>query len=154
MASDLVAMISEVNFAGSNTKEWWTETSATRHVCLEKSLFSSFKEVNNGAKLFMGNSITADIQGEGDVILKCTSRKELKLKNVLYVPEIQKNLVPGWLLNKYGFCLAFELDLIVKENNLSKMNTNSTCVVETLNVWHGRLGQDNYNSIRRVFKLN
>ena len=178
MASDLVAMISEVNFAGSNTKEWWIDTSATRHVCLDKSLFSSFKEVNKGEKLFMGNSITVDIKGEGDVILKWTSGKVLKLKNVLYVPEIRKNLVSGWLLNKYGFCLAFEgntfeltkskmvvgtglardgmfkLDLIVKENNPSKLNTNSTYVVETSNVWHGRLGHVNYNSIRRLMKLN
>ncbi|GJW83391.1 hypothetical protein Tco_0156536 [Tanacetum coccineum] len=40
-----------------------------------------------------GNSATADIKGEGDVILKMTSEKELKLTKVLYVPEIRKNLV-------------------------------------------------------------
>ncbi|GJS15824.1 retrovirus-related pol polyprotein from transposon TNT 1-94 [Tanacetum coccineum] len=43
----------------------------------------------------MGNSVTANIKDEGDVILKWTSGKELKLKNVLYVPEIRKNLVSG-----------------------------------------------------------
>ncbi|GKD20359.1 hypothetical protein Tco_1222062 [Tanacetum coccineum] len=59
--------------------------------------------VDNGQKLYMGNSATADIKGEGDVILKMTSEKELKLTNVLYVPEIRKNLVSGWLLNKFGF---------------------------------------------------
>ncbi|GJT33759.1 hypothetical protein Tco_0924178 [Tanacetum coccineum] len=41
--------------------------------------------------------------GEGDVILKMTSEKELKLTNILYVPKIRKNLVSGWLLNKFGF---------------------------------------------------
>ncbi|GJY48754.1 hypothetical protein Tco_0438710, partial [Tanacetum coccineum] len=40
-----------------------------------------------------GNSATADIKGEGDVILKMTSEKELKLTNFLYVLEIHKNLV-------------------------------------------------------------
>ncbi|GKF43663.1 hypothetical protein Tco_0130215, partial [Tanacetum coccineum] len=45
------------------------------------------RAVDNGQKLFMGNSATADIKGEGDVILKMTSEKELKLTNVLYVPE-------------------------------------------------------------------
>ncbi|GJU25639.1 retrotransposon protein, putative, ty1-copia subclass [Tanacetum coccineum] len=50
--------------------------------------------VDNGQKLYMGNSATADIKGEGDVILKMTSEKELKLTNVLYVSEIRKNLIP------------------------------------------------------------
>ncbi|GKC09980.1 hypothetical protein Tco_1001590, partial [Tanacetum coccineum] len=36
----------------------------------------------------MGNFATADIKGEGDVVLKMTSEKELKLTNVLYVPEM------------------------------------------------------------------
>ncbi|GJW70470.1 hypothetical protein Tco_0127387 [Tanacetum coccineum] len=54
------------------------------------------KAVDNGQKLYMGNSTTADIKGEGDVILKMTFEKELKLTNVLYVLEIRKNLVSGW----------------------------------------------------------
>nr|GEY75270.1 acetylglutamate kinase, chloroplastic [Tanacetum cinerariifolium] len=41
------------------------------------------RAVNNGEKLYMGNSATADIKGERDVILKMTSEKELKLTNVL-----------------------------------------------------------------------
>ncbi|GJU35660.1 pol polyprotein [Tanacetum coccineum] len=54
----------------------------TRHVCADKSMFHSFRAVDNGQKLYMGNSATADIKGEGDVILKMTSEKELKLTNV------------------------------------------------------------------------
>ncbi|GKD89894.1 hypothetical protein Tco_1365401, partial [Tanacetum coccineum] len=34
--------------------------------------------VDNGEKLYMGNSATTDIKGEGDVILNMTSEKELK----------------------------------------------------------------------------
>ena len=37
-----------------------------------------------------------------------TSGNELTLTNVLYVPEIHKNLVFGSLLNNHGFCLVFE----------------------------------------------
>lgn len=107
MVSDVIAMISEVNLVGSNNREWWVDTGATRHVCADKSMFHSFRAVDNGDKLYMGNSATADIKGEGDVILKMTSEKELKLTNVLYVPEIRKNLVSGWLLNKFGFRLVF-----------------------------------------------
>ena len=34
----------------------------------------------------MGNSVTSEIKGQGNVVLKMTSGKELTLKNVLYVP--------------------------------------------------------------------
>ncbi|GJT55529.1 pol polyprotein [Tanacetum coccineum] len=124
------------------------------------------RAVDNGQKLYMGNSATADIKGEGDVILKMTSEKELKLTNVLYVPEIRKNLVSGWLLNKFGFRLVFEsdkfvlsknqmyvgkgyavdamfkLNVMVVKNDINKMNS-SAYLIESSNVWHGRLGHPN-----------
>ncbi|GKD29764.1 pol polyprotein [Tanacetum coccineum] len=117
MVSDVCSMISEVNLVGTNNSGWWIDTGATRHVCADKSMFHSFRAVDNGQKLYMGNSATADIKGEGDVILKMTSEKELKLTNVLYVPEIRKNLVSGWLLNKFGFRLVFESDKFVLSKN-------------------------------------
>ena len=42
-----------------------------------------------------------------------TYGKELTLTNVLYVPEICKNLVSGSLLNSHGFRLVFESDKFV-----------------------------------------
>ncbi|GJZ70164.1 hypothetical protein Tco_0633714 [Tanacetum coccineum] len=62
--------------------------------------------VENGEKMYMGNAVAADIKGEGDVILKVTSEKEIKLTNVLYILEIRKYLVSGWLLNKFRFRLV------------------------------------------------
>ncbi|GJZ32058.1 pol polyprotein [Tanacetum coccineum] len=137
MVSDVIAMISEVNLIGSNNSGWWVDTGATRHVCANKR--------------------------RGDIILKMTSDKELKLTNVLYVPEIHKNLVSGWLLNKFGFRLVFEsdkfvlsknqmyvgkgyavngmfkLNVMVVKNDINKMNS-SAYLIESSNVWHGRLG--------------
>ena len=47
------------------------------------------------------------------MILKMTSGKSLTLNNVLYVPEIRKNLVSGSLLNKHGFRMVFESDKVI-----------------------------------------
>ena len=69
--------------------------------------------IETGEKVFMGNSATSDIKGQGKVVLKMTSGKELTLTNVLYVPEIRKNLVSGSLLNSHGFRLVFESDKFV-----------------------------------------
>ncbi|GJU14940.1 hypothetical protein Tco_1142906 [Tanacetum coccineum] len=64
IVSDVCAMISEVNLVGANHGGWWIDTGATRHVCADKSMFHSFRAVDNGQKLYMGNSATADIKGE------------------------------------------------------------------------------------------
>ncbi|GKB58046.1 retrovirus-related pol polyprotein from transposon TNT 1-94 [Tanacetum coccineum] len=177
MVSDMCAMIFEVNLVVTNHGGWWIDTGATCHVCVAKSMFHSFRAVDNGQKLYMGNSAAADIKGEGDVLLKMTSEKELKLTNVLYVSEIRNNLVSGWLLNKFGFCLVFEsdkfflsmnqmyvgrgyamngmfkLNVIVVKNEINKMNS-SAYLIESFNVWHGRLRHVNFNSMRRLIKFN
>ena len=76
-------------------------------------MFSTFEPIETGEKVFMGNSVTSDIKGQGKAVLKMTSGKELTLTNVLYVPEIRKNLVSGSLLNSHGFRLVFESDKFV-----------------------------------------
>ena len=109
---NLSAMVFEVNLVGSNPKEWWIDTGATRHVCSSKEMFTSFEPLD-GEKVFMGNSASSTIEGHGKVLLKMTSGKQLTLNNVLYVPEIRKNLVSGSLLNKHGFRMVFESDKVI-----------------------------------------
>ena len=64
-------------------------------------------------KMFMGNSTTSEINGQGKVVLKMTFGKELTVTNVLYVPEIRKNLVSASLLNSQGFRMLFEFEKFV-----------------------------------------
>ena len=47
----LVAVVSEVNLVGSNPKEWWIDTGATRHVCTNRAHFSTFEPVRGGKDL-------------------------------------------------------------------------------------------------------
>nr|GEV97328.1 zinc finger, CCHC-type [Tanacetum cinerariifolium] len=103
MVSDVIAMISEVELA-----------------------------VDNGEKLYMGNSATADLKGQRDVILKMRSEKELKLTNVLYGCS-QESCV--W---RYAMNGMFKLNVIVVKNDFNKVNS-SAYLIESSNVWHGRL---------------
>ena len=80
-------VVSEVNLVG-NTKEWWVDTGATRHICSDKKMFSSYEAINDGEQLFMGNSSTSKVEDKGKVMLKMASGKELTLNDVLHVPEI------------------------------------------------------------------
>ncbi|PON35236.1 hypothetical protein PanWU01x14_337960, partial [Parasponia andersonii] len=107
---DLCAVVSEVNLVESNPKEWWLDTGSTRHICSDKGLFTSFKPLENGEKLFIGNFVTPTVKGQGKMILKITSGKKLTLNDILYAPEIHKNLVSDSLLNKHGFHMMIESD--------------------------------------------
>ncbi|WCJ29313.1 Retrovirus-related Pol polyprotein from transposon TNT 1-94 [Euphorbia peplus] len=177
---DLAAVVSEVNLVDSNPREWWLDTGATRHVCCDKESFAGLTP-QSGEKLFMGNSATSKIKGVGTVILKMTSGKEVTLRNVLYVPEIRKNLVSGSILSAHGFKMVFESDKFVLSkcgmyvgkgymlNGLFKFNATvckvgtlnnnenkknvSVYIVESFNLWHGRLGHVNYDALRKLIKL-
>lgn len=109
----LSTVVSKVNLVESNPKEQQLDTGATRHVWSDKAMFTSFKPIENRDKLFMRNSGTSAIEGQGKVFLKMTFRKQLTLNNVLYVPEIYKNLVSGSLLSKNGFHMVFETEKFV-----------------------------------------
>ena len=97
--NDLTIVISEMNLVESNPKEWWVDNGATHHVCSNKKMFSTFELIETGENMYMGNFATSEIKGQGKAVLKITSGNELTLTNVLYVPEIHKNLVSSSLLN-------------------------------------------------------
>ena len=163
---DLCAMIFEVNMGSTNSREWWLDTKATRHVCHDKGIFSILKASDAGEKLYMRNSATSVIQWEGTVILKMTSGKNLTLNNVLFVLDIRKNLVSGSLLNKHGFRIVIESYKLVLtksgmfvgkgyvNDGLFKLNVmsvkdigiknSSAYLLESPNLWHARLGHMNF----------
>ena len=113
------------------------------------------------------------------MILKMTSGKNLTLNSVLYVPESYKNLISGSLLNKHGFRMVFEAEkvvvsksrmfvrkgyvsnglfklnvMIVKPKIINKTNASFVYVLESSNLWHGKLGHVNYGSLKRLINLN
>ena len=50
---NLSTAIYEVNLIWVNTKEWWINTGATRHICSENKMFSTYNPMSNGEKIFM-----------------------------------------------------------------------------------------------------
>ena len=96
-----------------NPKKWWIDTGATRHICANRSMFSTYTTVGGDEKLYMGNSLTSKVEGVGKIALKMTSGKIVTLINVLNVPDVRKNLVSGSLLRKNGFKLVFVSDKLI-----------------------------------------
>ena len=174
---DLCAVVSEVNLVGSNPQEWWLDTGATKHVCSDKNMFTTYQKNHLEENMYMGNSSMAKVEGQGKIVLKMTSGKELTLNNVMHVPEIRKNLVSGSMLSKNGFKIVFESDKFVLSkfgnyvgkgylsNGLFKFNVMTVLpkvnkindvayVVESSFIWHERLGHVNFNSLNRLMNMS
>ena len=173
---NLVAVVTETNMV-SNVKGWWIDTGATRHICGDKNLFSEYKHMDDGEKLYMGNSSASNVEGKGNVLLKFTSGKVVTLTDVLHVPEIRKNLVLGPILSKKGFKLIFESDRfiltkagmyvgkgylteglfklnVLVTNTMNNNKNTSVYIVDSFVLWHARLGHVNNRSIYRMVNLN
>jgi hypothetical protein len=105
-------------FMASQSDDWWMDSGATVHICVDRSMFSSFQGYSS-APVLMGNGVSAAVRGTGQVYLKLTSGKTLVLKDVLYVPSMSRNLISVSLLCQQGLKLVFESNKVV----LSKFGT-------------------------------
>lgn len=118
----------------------------------------------------MGNNVTTKVIGIDSVELKFTFRKSITLLNVHHLLDISKNLVSGNLLNKARFKLVYKSNkfFLSKNNifvekgylcngmiklNISNKNFSFVYMVDSICLWHSRLGHINYNSIINMSNL-
>ncbi|CAN1221651.1 Retrovirus-related Pol polyprotein from transposon TNT 1-94 [Linum grandiflorum] len=155
-----------------SNSEWIIELGACKHFCSNKSLFAELEESNNGGVVYMGNASSAPIQEKGKILLKLNSGKILSLSDVLFVPSLRMNLISAGLLIKVGLKIVLEADkLVITKNGIfvgkgylsgglfvvdstAMINDNAglSYLVESLNIWHGRLGHLNQNSLKLMRK--
>ena len=92
-SEDIVAVVSSEVSKVTNMKDWMVDSRATRHICGNRSAFTSSTTVKEGdEQVFMGGSRSSQVIGKGKVLLKLTSGKVLTLSDVLHVPDIHWNL--------------------------------------------------------------
>jgi len=174
---NFVAMINDqINLVQSDN-DWWVDSGASKHVCKDQSLFKSLVLVDDGKVLYMANLSTVDVKGIGQVELVFTSRKILTLNNVYYVPKVRKNLVSGFLLNKFCFKQVYEADKFILSKGsvfvwkghaasyMFKLNVNNSSSGNAINVssymlvysvssvWHNSLGHVNYKRLKEMSRL-
>lgn len=75
--------------------------------------FVTFQKCSSEEYLYIGNNSTIILLGKGSVELVFTSGNLLLLKEVMYTPNIARNLVLRPTLNRMGYILVFESDRCV-----------------------------------------
>jgi hypothetical protein len=155
---------------------WCLDCGANVHMCSDASLFSSY-QVTRDSSVMMGNGSHASVYGVGIIYLKLTLRNIMQLKNVQYVPSINKNLVSGSLLCMDDFKIVLESNKFITSKcgqfigksylcgGLFHSSVSDFCNKSMNNIcdginesdasgWHSRLCHLNFGSISRLSNLN
>jgi len=102
----------------TNVNKWVVDSGATRHICANKSMFTSYTTMGDGEEqVYLGDWRITLVQGKEKVLLKLTFGKTLALNYVLHVPSIRVNFVSVTFLGKVGVKISFESDKIIMTKN-------------------------------------
>jgi hypothetical protein len=162
--------------AGSATlgeATWLIDSGASKHMKGQKDILSSITENDFPQKVLLGDDYQYPIKGMGESTYKLDPRTPLRMKDVLYVPGLTKNLLSISALDTKGFRVAFidgeflmwpkgktieDAVVIGTEGGLYKLKGHSDVALthsteSPCELWHRRLTHINYKSLPHVSKV-
>jgi hypothetical protein len=101
----LISTLSGSVTLGEDT--WLIDSGASKHVTGQRDILSCISENNFSQKVTLGDDYQYPIKGVGESNHKLNSGNSLKIKDILYVPGLTKNLLSISALEKKGFRVAF-----------------------------------------------
>ncbi|KAA0038001.1 ty1-copia retrotransposon protein [Cucumis melo var. makuwa] len=144
--SEIIAAIVEANLIENKT-DWILDTRASRHFYTNRKHLQDYEDTANGECVFMGNSATAGVIGKWKVSGSLLNQAGLKI--VLEGDKVFLTKNGDFVGKGYLFNGLFVLNTISINANAS----SSAYVIESANLWHGRLGHVNFASIRKLKDL-
>jgi len=160
-----------INVDKLSSNGWYIDSGATSHMTNDRSFFTEFSETKP-VKVTVANGQYMVSEGVGDGYLHCPTSSDVKrilVKDVLYVPALETNLLSVKRLTKQGNVVKFEgnnciisrnnrtyaegkvtddlYQLVCEKANTVKQESHQNCV----HMWHRRLG---HRDPEAVLKLN
>ena len=86
---------------------WLIDSGASKHMTGKKTTLSNIEEKNSSQQVSLGDYYQYRIKGIGESSYKLDSRTSMKMKEVLYVPGLKKNILSILALDKKGYRVAF-----------------------------------------------
>lgn len=162
--------------ATEKLQEFLVDSAATSHCCNQKDWFTTFKYTKPSSVLIGDKDCSSKVLGIGDIdfVLKDISGNvNIKLKNVLYTPNMRRNLIGGsnidvagykviWGDNKmvvytkddkYFFTVPL-IDKLYVARGYPKSKNQSVNLAVNINTVHRRFGHVNIPLIEHMSKNN
>jgi len=86
---------------------WLIDSGASRHFTGYKEALSNLIEKKTNLEIILGDNATYPVKGIGTVTLHLNRGQTLHLQELLYVPDLKKNLVSISMMEDKGFKVAF-----------------------------------------------
>lgn len=118
-------------------EKWFLDSGASAHMCYKRGSFQEMKTYV-GSPLKLGDGNILEVHGIGNILINKNIQGKWEkniLKNVLYVPQLKRNLISEGVLARKGFeifkigtnAMIYEgnnliLHASLKNNNLYEMN--------------------------------
>lgn len=90
---------------GSDT--WLIGSGASKHMTGNNEVLINLIQKDSPQKVKLGNDYQYPIKGEGEAVYSLDSGKRMRMKEVLYVPGLKKNLLSISTLEEKGFRVVF-----------------------------------------------
>jgi hypothetical protein len=101
----LISTLSGLVTPGEDT--WLIDSGASKHMIGQRDIHSYISEKKFSQKVTLGDDYQYPIKGVGESNYKLNSGNSMKMKDVLYVPGLKKNLLSNSSLETKGFKVAF-----------------------------------------------
>jgi len=159
----------EVNAGTLSSAGWYIDSGATSHMTNDRNFFTEFHETKN-ATVTVANGQQMIAEGVGDGFLHCQVSDKthmIPVKDVLYVPTLNSNLLSVKKLTKQGNVVKFKGDncSILKANktyaegkitdDLYELNCEKANLVNCqhhncIHQWHRRLGHRDPDAVMQI----
>jgi hypothetical protein len=167
----LISALSGSVTPGEDT--WLIDSGASKHMTRQRNILSCISEKKFSHKVTLGDDYQYPIKGVGESNHKLNSGNSLKMKDVLYVPGLKKNLLSISAFEKKGFRVAFidgevlmwakgetlneAIIIESEENGLYKLKGHSEAAMtqaieNSCELWHRRLAHINYKALPYICK--
>jgi hypothetical protein len=165
----LISALSGSVSPGEDT--WLIDSGTSKHMTSQRDILSCLSEKKFSQKVTLRDDYQYPIKGVGESNYKLNSRTPMKMKDVLYIPGLTKNLLSISALEKKGFKVAFidgevlvwgktmEEAIVIgkEEGGLYKLKGHSEVAMtqsieNPCELWHRRSAHINYKALPYVSK--
>ena len=92
---------------GSSSTVWFVDSGASRHMTGAREQFTQFSEKELNLAVELGDNRIVRVVGVGTVSFQRESLPPLKVREVLYVPGLKKNLISVSTIEDQGYEVTF-----------------------------------------------